>query len=173
MRIEAPTEFSDDTITRLAEILADAVDSDASVGWLAPMNIDESRAYWQKRAQVAIAGGTVLLLAYAEDGVLAGTAQLGFAPYPNGSHRADVMKVLVHSDYRRQGIGQALMLELEKHAHGRDISLLVLDTLEGAPSELLYQKLGYEEAGKIPNFARINDGSLATTVYYYKILDGE
>ncbi|MEO0598022.1 MAG: GNAT family N-acetyltransferase, partial [Chloroflexota bacterium] len=66
---------------------------------------------------------------------------------------------------------QALMLELETHARQRDISLLVLDTLEGAPSELLYQKLGYKEAGKIPNFARINDGSLATTVYYYKILE--
>ncbi|MEL7436432.1 MAG: GNAT family N-acetyltransferase [Chloroflexota bacterium] len=171
MRIEAPTTFSEDTIARLAEILADAVDGDASVGWLAPMELEEARAYFQKRAQVAGEGGTVLLLAYADDGVLAGTAQLGFAPYPNGSHRADVMKVLVHSEYRRLGIGQALMLELETHARQRDISLLVLDTLEGAPSELLYQKLGYEEAGKIPNFARINDGSLATTVYYYKILE--
>ncbi|MEO1645078.1 MAG: hypothetical protein AAFR67_07810, partial [Chloroflexota bacterium] len=82
MRIEAPTTFSEDTIARLAEILADAVDGDASVGWLAPMDLEEAQAYFQKRAQVAGAGETVLLLAYAEDGTLAGTAQLGFAPYP-------------------------------------------------------------------------------------------
>lgn len=170
MRIEAATTLSATTLDRLAIILKDAVDGDASVGWLAPMDLDEARAYWRKRAVAAQNGDTILLLAYADDDALAGTAQLGFAPYPNGSHRADVMKVLVHSDYRRKGIGGALMLALEDHARQHAISLLVLDTLLGEPSELLYQKLGYQESGKIPNFARINDGSLATTVYYYKIL---
>ena len=48
---------------------------------------------------------------------------------------------------------------------------LVLDTRQGDPSERLYQSLGYRVAGAIPQYARSADGTLAATVFYYKLLD--
>jgi ribosomal protein S18 acetylase RimI-like enzyme len=48
-------------------------------------------------------------------------------------------------------------------------SLLVLDTRQGDPSNLLYQSLGYEQAGVIPSYAQSANGQLHSTVFYYKV----
>jgi ribosomal protein S18 acetylase RimI-like enzyme len=72
---------------------------------------------------------------------------------------------------QRQGLGRALMLRLESEARARGRSLLVLDTREGDPSNALYRELGYQEAGRIPAYARSASGQLDATVIYYKLLD--
>jgi hypothetical protein len=62
------------------------------------------------------------------------------------------------------------MKAAEERARAESRSLLVLDTREGDPSNLLYTSLGYIEAGRIPGYARSANGELHTTLYYYKIL---
>ncbi|MNR57476.1 Acetyltransferase [compost metagenome] len=52
--------------------------------------------------------------------------------------------------------------------HGR--TLIILDTREGDPSNLLYQSRGYVEAGKIPDYVISADGGMDATVIYYKKL---
>ncbi|MNW08796.1 hypothetical protein D3C71_2056450 [compost metagenome] len=56
----------------------------------------------------------------------------------------------------------------EQAAAAADRTLLVLDTREGDPSNLLYQSRGFTEAGRIPNFALSAQGGKDTTVIYYK-----
>ena len=153
----------------LAELLRDAVDSGASVGFLPPLAPAEARQFWQEVGAALAVGSTQLLIAE-ENGQLLGTVQLVLATKPNGLHRAEVAKLLVHSRAQRRGIGRQLMLAVEELAHQHGRSTLVLDTLQGAGSELLYQSLGYTAAGAIPAFARVPDGSLAATVVYYKLL---
>lgn len=92
------------------------------------------------------------------------------ATKPNGLHRAEVSKLLVHSSAQRRGIGRQLMRAVEELARQHNRSTLVLDTLQGAHSELLYQSLGYTAAGIIPQFARVPSGALEATVVYYKLL---
>ncbi|MEC2554350.1 GNAT family N-acetyltransferase, partial [Bacillus tropicus] len=41
---------------------------------------------------------------------------------------------------------------------------------EGDPSNRLYQSLDYQEAGKIPEYAISPNGSLDSTVIYYKVI---
>jgi ribosomal protein S18 acetylase RimI-like enzyme len=63
-----------------------------------------------------------------------------------------------------------LMTHLEREAQLAGKSLLFLDTREGDPSNDLYARLGYREAGRIPNWARDSNGTLSTTVFWYKQL---
>jgi GNAT superfamily N-acetyltransferase len=85
---------------------------------------------------------------------IVGTVQLNLAQPPNQKHRADVMKLLVHPDFRGQGIARALMAKLEDVARAEGLTLLTLDTRTGDMAEPLYMSMGYVLAGVIPEYAR-------------------
>jgi len=154
---------------RLGEILIDCVHDGASVGFLDPLPIAEADAYWA-RVQAAVAAGRCLLLVGAlGDGAIAGTVQLDVDTLPNQSHRATVSKLLVHTGARRRGLGEALMLELERSAHQAGRWLLTLDTATG-DAERLYERLGFRHAGVIPDYATNPDASLTATTFFYKRL---
>ncbi|MBP7691597.1 MAG: GNAT family N-acetyltransferase [Anaerolineales bacterium] len=153
----------------LAGLLQDAVAAGASVGFLPPLADTEALTYWQSVADAVQTGSRRLWAAW-RGPALAGTVQLGLVTWPNGRHRAEVMKLLVHRAARRQGLGRALMLTVEAAARELGRTTLVLDTLAGEPAELLYASLGWTRAGLIPHYARHTDGQLHPTVVYYKLL---
>lgn len=154
----------------LIELLQDAVDSGASVGFLPPLGREEASAYWRDIFH-EIATGKRLVLGAIDGDRLVGSAQLELASKANALHRAEVQRVLVHRRARRRGIAEQMMTMLEKLASERGRTLLVLDTRQGDPSELLYQKVGYSVAGVIPGYARSAMGELDGSVFYYKRLD--
>ena len=153
----------------LIELLQDAVDSGASIGFLPPLSGEDASAYWRATFQ-EMAAGKRLVLGAIDGERLVGSAQLELASKANALHRAEVQRVLVHRSVRRQGIAERLMRKVEELARERGRSLLVLDTRQGDPSELLYQKLGYTVAGVIPGYARSATGTLDGSVFYYKRL---
>jgi len=158
-------------LPQLAVLLQDAVNNGAALGFLAPVTTDAATAYWQQVAGEVGAGQRVLLVARrpGTDEVL-GTVQLDLANRPNGLHRAEVAKMMVHTSARRAGIGRQLLQALEAQARQLGRSTLVLDTREGDGAEQLYQSVGYQHAGRIPDYARSSDGTLHATVLYYKLL---
>jgi ribosomal protein S18 acetylase RimI-like enzyme len=161
---------SRDRLDELVELLQDAVDSGASVGFLPPLAESVARDYWNAVAGDIDQGRRLLLGAF--DGRLVGSVQLELATRPNALHRAEVQRLLVHRSFRRRGIGEQLMRELERLAERNGRTLLVLDTRAGDPSERLYQKLGYVRAGVIPSYARSAGGALDATAFYYRQLAG-
>ncbi len=154
----------------LVALLIDAVESGASVGFLPPLDPVEASAYWKTVVAALGDGSHLLLAALGPPGRLAGAVQLDLAARPNGRHRAEVTKLMVHRSVRRRGLGRTLMLAAEEHARRLGRTTLVLDTREGDPSERLYRGLGWTLAGTIPRYARSADGSLHTTALYYKLL---
>ena len=78
--------------------------------------------------------------------------------------------MLVHSQFRKRGIAQALMREIEVVARDLGRTTLVLDTEEGSAAERLYATCGYVRVGVIPEFALTTDRSLIATVVFYKLL---
>jgi ribosomal protein S18 acetylase RimI-like enzyme len=153
----------------LADLLQDAVHSGASVGFLPPLDDAEAQAYWQGVVAALRTPWRILLVAQTET-ELTGTVQLGLESRANGSHRAEVMKLMVHTTHRRGSIGRALMAALEAEARLAGRTTLVLDTRAGDPSEQLYTQLGYCRAGVIPEYARSANGALHSTVFMYKLL---
>ena len=154
----------------LVALLQDSVDSGASVGYLPPLSDEDAAHYWHSVISEVQAQARLLWVARQADRLI-GTVQLHLESRPNGRHRAEVQKLLVHTQARRQGVGRALMAALEAAARAADRSLLVLDTRQGDASELLYAKIGYIKAGAIPGYARSANGGLDASVFYYRRLE--
>jgi GNAT superfamily N-acetyltransferase len=153
----------------LTDLLADAVAGGASVGFLSPLSREDALKWW--RALAAPVANGVLALWVAQDGErVLGTVQLRFASMPNGAHRAEVAKLLVHRDARRAGLGRALLDVAEREAAKRGVTLLVLDTETGSGAEPLYRRAGWTEVGVIPDYATDPTGVPRPTTVFYKQL---
>ncbi len=156
---------------RLAEILRACVDAGASVSFLPPLAPATARGFWRRAASEVASGERVILGAWA-NGVLVGTVTLNLATPQNQPHRAEISKLLVHPDARRQGLARALMMRVEEDACRARRPLLTLDTHAGGPAESLYRTLGWQEAGLIPGYSLLGDGIACATVLFYKRVDG-
>ncbi len=156
-------------LDELVNLLQDSVLNGASIGFLLPISHEDAVNYWREVTSALQTSYRIMLAAKAEERIV-GSIQLDLASRPNGSHRAEVIKLMVHSSWRNQGIGQALLQAIEQEAQKAGRTTLVLDTREGDPSERLYLKTGYIRAGIIPEYARSTDGALHTTVFMYKLL---
>jgi GNAT superfamily N-acetyltransferase len=159
----------DTHVDGLAAVLEDCVAGGASVGYVNPFPIDDARTHFQRFAAEAAAGTRSILAAF--DGArIVGTVQVVPAPQPNQPHRADIAKLLVHRDVRRQGVAGRLMAAAEDEARAAGKTLLVLDTVTGDAAERLYTRLGWSRVGVIPNYALYPDGRQCATTVFYKEL---
>ena len=164
-----------DTVLRdqLKQLLRDAVEGGASVGYVLPLADDDAGQYWQGVFAQVEDGSLILLVAENADQII-GTVQLSLCSKPNGKHRAEVQKMLVHTSARRRGLGRDLMQAVEQAARASTRSLLVLDTESGSAGQHLYAAMGYLVAGEIPNFALPTIPSQSAkrlpTTYMYKLL---
>jgi ribosomal protein S18 acetylase RimI-like enzyme len=131
----------------------------------------EASDYWIAVAEAVRDGGVILLAARDPAGAIVGSAQVALERRPNGRHRAEVAKVMVHTRVRRQGIGRALMLAAEAEARRRGRTTLFLDTRRGDHAERLYRSVGWRYVGSIPKYARSANGVLDGNAIYYKLLD--
>ena len=154
----------------LAEIMCDCVAGGAAVNFLAPLAPEASLAWWRGVLPDMLAGRRILLVAEDADGAPVGTVQLILAGQPNGAHRADVGKLLVHRRARGAGIGTALMRAVEAAAHAAGRTLLVLDTEAGSGAERLYRRLGWTAFGIVPGYALDTAGRPAAATFFHKPL---
>jgi GNAT superfamily N-acetyltransferase len=151
----------------LAGVLADCVAGGASVGYMDPFSHADARAVYEDYVRDAEQGRRIILGAFL-DGDLVGTAQLVLAVPPNQPHRAEVARVLVHRSARRRGFAQRLMEQLEQEALDEGKTLLVLDAVTGGDAARLYERLGWNEVGVIPNYALYPDGQFCDTTVFWK-----
>ncbi len=153
----------------LCGLIRDAVEAGASIGFVLPLADAVLDDYVGHVIADVERGERIVVLARSGNGVV-GMVQLGLVPWPNGSHRADVQKLIVHTSARRQGLGTRLMDAIEAVALEQGRTLLVLDTITASEADPLYRGLGYAEAGEIPDYAGMPDGLLAPTTVFYKHL---
>ncbi|MBX9974998.1 GNAT family N-acetyltransferase [Cytobacillus firmus] len=151
----------------LSKLLIKVVNEGASIGFLPPLEHVDAEEYWGN----LLKNDDVVLFLAVMDGKAAGTIQLHLCQKENGSHRAEIAKLMTDPSIRRKGLGRLLLKAAEDKAKQDGRSLLVLDTREGDVSNILYQSAGYVKAGFIPGFAQSDHGHLEATVIYYKNLN--
>jgi ribosomal protein S18 acetylase RimI-like enzyme len=165
MEIKEIKVIDDHEIEGLSNLLKTVVDDGASIGFLRPMKKEEAVKYWQ-----SVLKPEVKLFIARRNNELVGSVQLHLSTKQNGTHRAEIAKLMTHPDLRLHGIGRTLMQIAEERAKIENRTLLILDTREGDPSNKLYTSLGYIESGRIPNYAKSANGELHTTVLYHKMI---
>jgi acetyltransferase len=152
---------------QLIQLLVDAVEGGASIGFVLPLSRAEAAAYWQGVTS-GLRESRLALVAAVERDRLVGSVQLGLEPRANGRHRAEVMKLMVRRAHRRRGIGRSLLQELCDLAHHSGRTLLLLDVRTGDPAEALYRSCGFVRFGEVPGYAREPHGrGLAASSFYY------
>ena len=161
-------DASADDVSGLAQLLLDAVDSNAGISFMPGLTPAEAEAWW--RSLFASAPPRAIVLAARDAHGIVGTVQVQPSWAPNQPHRGDLAKLIVHRRGRGQGIAHALMAAAEREAAAEGLTLLVLDTCKGSAAERLYTSLGWVRVGEIPAFAFNPDGSMCDTVFFYKRL---
>lgn len=157
-------------LDELAGILVDAVAGGASVNFMAGFSSAEGRAFWRTQLP-GIAQGEKRLIVGDDGSRLAATVLLIMAHQPNAPHRAEIGKMLVHSQARRQGLGRRLLAAAEDAARAAGRTLLMLDTVAGSAGDKLYRSCGWTAFGTVPGHSHMPDGPLADTTFFYKRLD--
>jgi len=166
---ELPAEAIPAALPDLAGILHACVQGGGGIGFVLPFAIDESERFWDGLMPHFRTGDRRLLVARRE-GRIIGTVQLVLGTPPNGRHRGEIAKLLVHPEGRRRGAARALMEQAISLARRSALSLLVLDTELGSDAEPLYRALGFQATGIVPDYARSAAGALTPAIFMHKIL---
>lgn len=91
-----------------------------------------------------------LWLVACDDGVIA-----GYVGSQSVMGWADMMNLAVHPDYRRRGVGEALVSALESGLSGNGVSVLTLEVRQSNENAIaLYKKMGFEQVGVRPGYYR-------------------
>jgi len=159
----SPADLSD-----LGDLLLDAVADGASIGFLDGFTHEQACRWWRGVLQ----SPDDLTWVARDQGRVVGTVRLLRATMPNGVHRGEVSKFLVHRDVRGRGFGRALMDALETAAVADGRWLLLLDTQTSSHAEGVYERWGWQRIGVVPDHAATPDGVLEPTTFFMKRLVG-
>jgi ribosomal protein S18 acetylase RimI-like enzyme len=163
-------DTSPDVLEMLSEILVEAVANGGSVSFMHPLAPEAAFAFWQGTLAAAGRGERIVLGAF--DGEeLIGTVTLLLDLPPNQPHRAEIAKMMTRVSHRGRGVATALMRAAEHLAAERGRTLLVLDTAVEDGASRLYEALGFNLTGVIPDYALKPYGGLTGTMIYWKRID--
>ena len=153
----------------LSELLVETVASGGSVSFMHPLPQEVADAFWRDSLAAASRGERFVLGAFDSDDLVATVTLLLSLP-PNQPHRAEIAKMMTRLSHRHRGIASALMRAAEKLAVKRGRTLLVLDTAVDEGASGLYENLGFNLTGIIPDYAlRPHGGFTGTMIYWKKI----
>jgi ribosomal protein S18 acetylase RimI-like enzyme len=163
-------DTSPDVLEMLSEILVEAVANGGSVSFMHPLAPEAAFAFWQGSLAAAGRGERIVLGAF--DGEeLIGTVTLLMDLPPNQPHRAEIAKMMTRVSRRGRGVATVLMRAAERLAAERGRTLLVLDTAVEDGASRLYEALGFNLTGVIPDYALKPYGGLTGTMIYWKRID--
>jgi ribosomal protein S18 acetylase RimI-like enzyme len=160
---------SPDIRAMLSEMLIEAVANGGSVSFMHPLQPEMANAFWEEALAAATRGDRIILGALDGD-LLVGTVTLLLDLPPNQPHRAEIAKMMTKVSHRHRGIATALMRAAERLAIERGRTLLVLDTAVDDGASGLYEGLGFNLTGVIPDYALKPRGGLTGTMIYWKRL---
>jgi ribosomal protein S18 acetylase RimI-like enzyme len=151
----------------LSELLVETVASGGSVSFMHPLPLERADAFWREQLAAAARGDRIVLGAFDGEMVVATVTLLLGLP-PNQPHRAEIAKMMTKLSHRHRGIATALLREAEGMAIARGRTLLVLDTAVDEGASPLYESLGFNLTGIIPDYAVKPHGGLTGTMIYWK-----
>lgn len=166
--------FKVDTLTPyladLVELLLDAVEQGAAIGFLAPLSAQEAQDYWQS-VNAELQQNTRQVILVRVDEKVVGAIQLLASAKANALHRITVEKWMVHSAYQGQGLGSGLLQGAEKVAASLNGELLICEAQAKGRSETVLASHHWQKVGDIPHYFRTVTGNFHDCAIYYKSIE--
>ncbi|KAI1358929.1 acyl-CoA N-acyltransferase [Xylaria arbuscula] len=161
----------------------------SSIGFLAPLSDQDAMDHWLD-LQTSITGPrpeNMLLVATLDNGngdsdmhvnrngdnsaAVIATVVIARALKQTHAYKGEIRKLLVHPDFRRDGLGAAMMAEAERVAREElGLELFVLDTAMDTPARRFYLKMGRTEWGLCPDYAMDAAGLKYECSFFFKRL---
>lgn len=106
------------------------------------------------------------------DGVVIGNMLLKRETHPLYAHKCSLDDVVVNPAFQGMGIAKSLFNECKNVAVRKGLKLVTVSCRGGTPAEEVYKKLGFIEAGRIPNGIIESWGDMNTfdEIYFYQEL---
>lgn len=146
-----------------------AVQNGGGFGWLEVPDLYELQSYWRG----VVGNSRIIALIASEAQIVTGSIQLVLPDHRSeaASFVGNLSVFFVHPEFRRQGIGIALLKAAEKKARSCDLTQLNLDVrATQKEAVLLYERLGFQTWGTNPRYARVKEVYIAGH-YMSKYLD--
>jgi ribosomal protein S18 acetylase RimI-like enzyme len=163
----APLTASSEICAALSDLLIEAVASGGSVTFMHPLAPDLAAGFWTASLAAADRDERIILGAFDREQLI-GTVTLLLDMPQNQPHRAEIAKMLTRVSHRGRGVATALMRAAEAIAIARGRSLLVLDTAVEDGASGLYERVGFQLCGIIPDYALKPHGGLTGAMIYWK-----
>lgn len=167
-QIKSASEVSVEVRKSLIDLLKDSVTNNYSVGFMQDSTEADYEKFWLHEIATCDSKNGIFLAIKGEK--VLGSVIITREQRANGGHRAELRKLLVHSDSQKMGIGTALEKSATKYAREIGLKLLYLDSATNFLIDGVYEKWGWQKSGEIPYFAKNPDGSLVSTWFFYKLL---
>lgn len=145
------------TVTALTALWIAATRAGGAVGFPADAPAQEIRAAAAESVEEVRAGHQEML-AIGSDADLVGTVFLRPGTGPRTAHRADVLRLMVHPDRQRRGLGTALLDAAVARAAARGLEQLLLSARGGTTLPAFYLAQGWTEVGVFPAALRLGPG---------------
>jgi ribosomal protein S18 acetylase RimI-like enzyme len=155
----------------LSRLLVETVANGGSVSFMHPLPLQAADAFWRDSLAAAARGERIVLGAFDGDDLVSTVTLLLNLP-PNQPHRAEIAKMMTRVSHRHRGIATTLMRAAETLACEFGRTLLVLDTAVDDGASALYEELGFNLTGVIPDYAFKPHGGLTGTKIYWKRIAG-
>ena len=165
-QIKSSAELTQELLASLVELLADAVRTNSSVGFMADSTTKDFEEFWRSEFE-RVARGNIVLIAERSQ-IAVGSVIVTREQRANGRHRAEFRKLLVHSAHQKLGVGSLLESSATKTAQAHGIELLFLDSATMYLVDGIYERWGWQKSGEIPRYALNPDGSYTSTWFFYK-----
>ena len=152
------TEATPETYAAVHRIIAAVVALGGAVGWLEVPDERETAAFLDEQLALAARGDGAVALVADDDGTPQAFGVWNRFHAPVIRQNAEIRKVMVHPGARGLGLAKAVVTALEDDARRAAIEVLVLDARgNNHGAHRLYDSLGYERCGAIPDFIAVGD----------------
>jgi ribosomal protein S18 acetylase RimI-like enzyme len=159
-----PTELSRDDMVEMLELMNAVAVRERTLGFFEPLDPEAGMALMQAVDADIRRGAVQVMAVRTDEGQIVGMVTMARAPLPARRHVVDMRRCVIAPEHRGQ-----FLLEGWEHALRKAITmgcdLMTLEVRADGPVGL-WRRLGFQEYGRLPDYAR-NNGDPVTGHFMY------
>lgn len=146
--------LDDSRVDALAQLMNRVLRVDDTVGYPGPISHDEA-VRCMRDLREAVRTRRQLVLVAEQNGRVVGKLVLTPAGSPNNRHTGWITRTMVDPDLRRLGVVAFGVPSLVEKCEELGIEQVCIDVRAGTPAESIWRHLGFEEMGRLADYARV------------------